>query len=173
MSIQEIVTQILQQGYLTPAIEAEVGRIYENATELTTEEYNALGRLMAALRNGEVVAMSHKQFINVMEEMVATEAVVQVSQCRHTSDEQLDIADIAAYALNRLPPLYATSEEGANYQRQRAHDELASLIRQQVTEGINRYLDRPQLGDRKPLDKPVKKNLLSRVSTLLETFAPD
>ena len=173
MSIQEIVTKALQDGYLTPAMEAEVGRICESAAELNIEEYQSLDRLMGALLNGEVVAMPHKQFINVMEEMVVTEVVAQVSKYRNTPDDQLDISDIAAYALNRLPPLYATSEEGAHYQRQRAQEELSFLIRQQVTEGVNRYLDRPQLENRKPLDKPVKKNLLSQVSVLLETFAPD
>ncbi|MFN9175283.1 MAG: late competence development ComFB family protein [Synechocystis sp.] len=173
MSIQEIVTQALQDGYLTPAMEAEVGRICESAAELNIEEYQSLDRLMGALLNGEVVAMPHKQFINVMEEMVVTEVIAQVSKVRHSSDEHLDISDIAAYALNRLPPLYATSEEGANYQRKRAQEELTFLIREQVTEGVHRYLDRPTLEDRKPLDKPVKKSLLSQVSVLLETFAPD
>ena len=173
MSIQEIVTQALQDGYLTPAMEAEVGRICESAAELNIEEYQSLDRLMGALLNGEVVAMPHKQFINVMEEMVVTEVIAQVSKVRNASDERLDISDIAAYALNRLPPLYATSEEGASYQRQRAQEELAFLIREQVTEGVHRSVDRPKLEDRKPLDKPVKKNLLSQVSVLLETFAQD
>ncbi|MFM1842269.1 MAG: hypothetical protein RLZZ490_1005, partial [Cyanobacteriota bacterium] len=152
MSIQEIVTKALEDGYLTPAMEAEVGRICESAAELSIEEYQSLDRLMGALLNGEVVAMPHKHFINVMEEMVVTEVVAQVSKYRNPPDDQLDISDIAAYALNRLPPLYATSEEGANYQRQRAQEELSFLIRQQVTEGVNRYLDRPQLENRKPLD---------------------
>ncbi|MEB3227025.1 MAG: late competence development ComFB family protein [Synechocystis sp.] len=173
MSIQAIVTQALQDGYLTPAMEAEVGRICESAAELSNEEYNSLDRLMGALLNGEVVAMPHKQFINVMEEMVVTEVVAQVSKYRNSPDEHLDISDIAAYALNRLPPLYATSEEGATYQRQRGQEELSFLIRQQVTEGVNRYLDRPQLENRKPLDKPAKQDLLSQVSAMLETFAPD
>ncbi|MEB3160397.1 MAG: competence protein ComFB, partial [Synechocystis sp.] len=75
MSIQEIVTKALQDGYLTPAMEAEVGRICESAAELNAEEYQSLDRLMGALLNGEVVAMPHKQFINVMEEMVVTEVV--------------------------------------------------------------------------------------------------
>lgn len=173
MSIQAIVTKALQDGYLTPAMEAEVGRICESAAELNIEEYQALDRLMGALLNGEVIAMPHNHFINVMEEMVVTEVVAQVSKYRHTTKEPLNISDIAAYALNRLPPLYATSEEGANFQRKRGEEELAFLIRQQVEEGIHRYLDRPKLGDRKPLDQPLKQNILSQVSVLLETFAPD
>jgi len=35
MSIQKIVEQALQDGYLTSAMEAEVGRICDNASELS------------------------------------------------------------------------------------------------------------------------------------------
>jgi hypothetical protein len=47
MSIEKIVDQALQDGYLTPAMEAEVGRICDTASELSIEEYMALDRLMA------------------------------------------------------------------------------------------------------------------------------
>jgi hypothetical protein len=43
-----------------------------------------------------------------------------------------------------LPPLYATTEEGAAYQRERALADLHSLIAQQVKEAIERSLDRPE-----------------------------
>src|SRR4028119_2391388 len=119
MSIQEIVEQALHDGYLTPAMETEMGRICDTASELSVEEYIALDKLMAALLTGEVVAVQRKQFINVMEELVLTEALARVAEIEVTSDRHLDVGDIAAYALNRLPPLYATSEEGGNYQRQR------------------------------------------------------
>jgi hypothetical protein len=51
MSIERIVEQALQDGYLTPAMEAEVGRICDTASELSIEEYMALDRLMGALRS--------------------------------------------------------------------------------------------------------------------------
>jgi len=120
MSIEKIVEQALQDGYLTPAMEAEVGRICDTASELSIEEYMSLDRLMGALLTGEVVAVPRKQFINVMEELVLTEAIARVAEIEATSDRTLDLGDIAAYALNRLLPLYATTEEGATYQRQRA-----------------------------------------------------
>lgn len=138
MSIEKIVEQALQDGYLTPAMEAEVGRICDNASELSIEEYMALDRLMGALLTGEVVAVPRKQFINVMEELVLTEAIARVAEIEATSESSLDVGDIAAYALNRLPPLYATTEEGATYQRQRAKAELQEFISQQVGEAISR-----------------------------------
>jgi len=170
MTIQSIVAQALQDGYLTPAMETEVGRICESAAELSIEEYMALDRLMSCLLSGEVVAIPHKQFINVMEDLVVTEVVARVSEIARDKHEELDVSDITAYALNRLPPLYATTEEGAQYQRQRAHQALRELIVSQVEAGIAQFLNRPEIPDRKPLDKPVRKDALSQLSELLQSY---
>jgi hypothetical protein len=174
MSIEKIVEQALQDGYLTPAMEAEVGRICDTASELSIEEYMALDRLMGALLTGEVVAVPRKQFINVMEELVLTESIARVAEIEATSDRTLDLGDIAAYALNRLPPLYATTEEGATYQRQRAKEELQGLIAQQVGEALARNLDRPEFfPDRLPLGKNSGDEVLTQVSALLQSYAPN
>ncbi|MBK1990800.1 late competence development ComFB family protein [Sphaerospermopsis aphanizomenoides BCCUSP55] len=173
MSIEKIVEQALQDGYLTPAMEAEVGRICDNASDLSIEEYMALDRLMGSLLTGEVVAVPRKQFINVMEELVLTEVIAKVAEIEATSESSLDVGDITAYALNRLPPLYATTEEGANYQRQRAKTELQVLISQQVAEAIARYLDKPDFfPERQALGKNTGNEILSQVSTLLQVYAP-
>ncbi len=172
MSIEKIVEQALQDGYLTPAMEAEVGRICDNASELSIEEYMALDRLMGALLTGEVVAVPRKQFINVMEELVLTEAIARVAEIEATSESSLDVGDIAAYALNRLPPLYATTEEGANYQRQRAKAELQELIAQQISEAIDRNLDRPNNTRTPVMPKNTGKEVLRQVSSLLQAYAP-
>ncbi|MGF2035758.1 MAG: late competence development ComFB family protein [Nostoc sp. CmiVER01] len=174
MSIERIVEQALQDGYLTPAMEAEVGRICDNASELSIEEYMALDRLMGALLTGEVVAVPRKQFINVMEELVLTEAIARVAEIEATSESSLDVGDIAAYALNRLPPLYATTEEGANFQRQTAQAELQDLISQQINEAIDRYLDRPNFfPERQALGKSSGNEVVRQVSALLQTYAPN
>jgi hypothetical protein len=173
MSIEKIVEQALQDGYLTPAMEAEVGRICDTASELSIEEYMALDRLMGALLTGEVVAVPRKQFINVMEELVLTEAIARVAEIEATSDCTLDLGDIAAYALNRLPPLYATTEEGAEYQRGRAKDELQALIAQQVSDAIARNLDQPEFfPERQAIGKNSGDEVLTQVSALLKTYAP-
>ncbi len=173
MSIQKIVEQALQDGYLTPAMEAEVGRICNTASELSIEEYMALDRLMGSLLTGEVVVLPRKQFINVMEELVLSAAIARVAEIEATSDQTLDVGDIAAYALNRLPPLYATTEEGANFQRAKAKEELDDLIAKQVEEAIRRYLDRPEFyPERQVLGKTSGRETLSQVSSLLEAYAP-
>ena len=153
-------------------MEAEVGRICDTASELSIEEYMALDRLMGSLLTGEVVAVPRKQFINVMEELVLTEAISRVAEIEATSDCTLDLGDIAAYALNRLPPLYATTEEGASYQRQRAKEELMGLISQQVGEAISRYLVRPEFfPERQVLGKSSGDEVLSQVNSLLKSYA--
>lgn len=173
MSIEKIVEQALQDGYLTPAMESEVGRICDTASELSIEEYMALDRLMGALLTGEVVAVPRKQFINVMEELVLTEAIARVAEIEATSERTLDLGDIAAYALNRLPPLYATTEEGATYQRQKAREELSPLITQCVSEAIAKNLDRPEFfPERQAIGKNNKDDVLAQVSTLLQAYAP-
>ncbi|TAF12234.1 MAG: competence protein ComFB [Nostocales cyanobacterium] len=174
MSIEKIVEQALQDGYLTPAMESEVGKICDNASELSIEEYMALDRLMGSLLTGEVVAVPRKQFINVMEELVLTEVIAKVAEIEATSESSLDVGDITAYALNRLPPMYATTEEGANYQRQRAKTELQELISQQVKEAIDRYIDKPDFyPERQALGKNTGNEVLSQVSSLLKVYAPN
>jgi hypothetical protein len=173
MGINSIVEQALQDGYLTPSMEAEVGRICDTAAELSVEEYMALDKLMGSLLTGEVVAVPRKQFINVMEELVLSEAIARIAEIEQTSDSSLDVGDIAAYALNRLPPLYATTEEGASYQRQRARQELQSLIQKQVTEAISRYLDRPEFfPERQAISQKNDSKVASQLSNLLKDYAP-
>jgi len=172
MTIEKAQTLYRRFGYLTPAMEAEVGRICDTASELSIEEYMALDRLMGALLTGEVVAVPRKQFINVMEELVLTEAIARVAEIEATSDLTLDLGDIAAYALNRLPPLYATTEEGADYQRGRAKEEMSPIIAQQVSEAIARSLDKPEFyPERQVLGKNTSDEVLSQVSTLLQAYA--
>lgn len=173
MSIEKIVEQALEDGYLTPAMEAEVGRICDTTAELSIEEYMALDRLMGALLTGEVVAVPRKQFINVMEELVLTEAIARVAEIEATNDCTLDLGDIAAYALNRLPPLYATTEEGADYQRARAREELQLLIAEQVSEAIARSMNQPSFyPERQAIGKSAGGDeLLNQVNDLLKTYA--
>ncbi|KZL51727.1 MULTISPECIES: late competence development ComFB family protein [Cyanophyceae] len=173
MSIEKIVEQALQDGYLTPVMEAEVGRICDNASELSIEEYMALDRLMGALLTGEVVAVPRKQFINVMEELVLSEAIARAAEIEATSEKSLDVGDIAAYALNRLPPLYATTEEGASYQRLRAKAELQDLISQQISESIGRNLDQPNDNKTPVSVKSTGNEVMRQVSNLLSVYAPN
>ena len=173
MTIQEIVEQAMTNGYLTPTMEAEVGRICDKASELSVEEYQALDRLMGSLLTGQVTAVPRKQFINVMEELVLSDAITRVSAIETSNNVALDLGDIAAYALNRLPPLYATTEEGANYQRQRAQEELIDVISEQVKVAIARSLDQPEFfPERQAISTSEGKDVLGQMTNLLQEYAP-
>jgi Late competence development protein ComFB len=175
MTIEKIVEQALQDGYLTPSMEAEVGRICNTASELSIEEYMALDRLMGALLTGEVVVLPRKQFINVMEELVLSDAIARVAEIESkptNSDLNLDVGDIAAYALNRLPPLYATTEEGAHFQRARAKEQLHDLIAKEVNAAIARNLDRPEPVNPTALGKQSSgSEVISNLSNWLQANA--
>lgn len=172
MNIQTIVNQALQQGYLTPVMESEISRICETATELSQQEYTALDELMSALLDGRVITTHRKQFINVMEELVLSEALTLIAELETTTDQSIDMGDITAYALNRLPPLYATTEEGAKYQKQRAHNELQTLINQRVREAIHHHLSSDKsLADRQALGKESGKEVVQQITNLLQTYA--
>lgn len=172
MQIQTIVNQALQEGYLTPVMEGEISRICETATELSSEEYVALDQLMLALLDGKVVASHRKQFINVMEELVLTEALTLIAEIEVSSDQSIDIGDITAYALNRLPPLYATTEEGANYQKQRANNELQGLISQRVQEAISHHVKSDKvLSQRQALKTDNGSEVVKQISSLLQSYA--
>jgi len=109
-----------------------------------------------------------------MEELVLGEAVARVAEIEANSNKVLDLGDIAAYALNRLPPLYATTEQGANYQRERAIADLQHLIAQQVKEAIERNIDRPEFfPDRSNFGSVNKDSVLSQLTHLLQAYAPD
>lgn len=170
--IERIVEQALREGYLTPAMEAEVGRICDSSEELSVEEYMALDRLMGALLTGEVISVPRKQFINLMEELVLDYAIQRVAELENTG-VNLNMSDIAAYALNRLPPLYATTQEGAQYQRERALRELHSLIIQRVEDAITLNQKFPNLPpDRVALSPKKQADLVSQISELLKAYAP-
>ncbi|NCQ41102.1 MAG: competence protein ComFB, partial [Cyanobacteria bacterium] len=91
MEINQIVNQALETGYLTPTMEAEVGKLCETSSELSLEEYVALDKLMGALLTGEVLAMPRKQFINVMEELVVSEVISRVAEIETSSSRLLDV----------------------------------------------------------------------------------
>lgn len=172
MQLKTIVEQALKQGYLTPLMEGEITQICEASTELSTEEYSALDELMTALLNGTVIASYRKQFINVMEELVLSKALTLVTEIEVASNQSIDIGNITAYALNRLPPLYATTKEGANYQKQRAQNELQELITQRVQEAITHHIKSDKVLGKKPaLETDTEQDVVKQISILLQAYA--
>lgn len=132
LSVDMLINQAIQSGQLSPAIELEIHTLCDSAHELSLEDYMALDRLRQALQTNKIQMMPRKQFINVMETIVMEEALRQLAQSGPPQLEGLDLGDIIAYALNRLPALYATTQEGAHYQKIKAKKEFG----EQVTETV-------------------------------------
>lgn len=178
-NIQFLVQQALQNGFITPLMQVELNQLCEQNTPLSMEKSEALYHLIGALLTGEVVTVPRKQFINVMEELVTKQATACVGVMEASFEHPLDIGDIVAYALNRLPPLYATTEEGAKFQREYAKENLETLVLVQVHEAIANSVVRPEFfPERRTFTKsnfpdPTHNGVLNQVIELLRTCAPN
>jgi Arc/MetJ-type ribon-helix-helix transcriptional regulator len=71
-----------------------------------------------------------------MESLVVEEVEKQVQQLPNKVRPYVNQSDVIAYALNRLPALYATSEKGWQQQRARAAKEMGSRIVTAVRQAI-------------------------------------
>lgn len=80
-----------------------------------------------------IQANSKKKYLNVMEEMVAQEVNRQITLLPQKLAKYIKRADVETYALNRLPPLYASSQEGWKFQTKKAEEdyrkEIAVVVR--------------------------------------------
>lgn len=74
--------------------------------------------------------------LNVMEVLVAEEVATQFGALPHKLACQLSASEVAAFALNRLPSLYATSKRGWQRQWKRGKGELQKQIATAVRQGI-------------------------------------
>lgn len=74
--------------------------------------------------------------INVMETLVAKETTRQLKAYPPRITKDVKNLDVITYALNRLPPLYASSEEGIAYQTQIAQDNHQKAIQMAVQQAI-------------------------------------
>jgi hypothetical protein len=73
---------------------------------------------------------------NAIEELVIAEAENQIQRLGPQARERVDLSEVIAYGLNRLPPMYATTQRGWAQQRQRASSELGNQITAVVRNGL-------------------------------------
>ncbi len=65
-----------------------------------------------------------KKYLNVMEEMVAQEVNRQITLLPQKLAKYIKRVDVETYVLNRLPPLYASSKEGWQFQTKKSRRRL-------------------------------------------------
>ncbi|MEI6427924.1 MAG: late competence development ComFB family protein [Pseudanabaena sp. ELA607] len=73
---------------------------------------------------------------NALEELVIAEAESQYKRLGAEAKNRVDLSEVIAYALNRLPTMYATTQRGWNQQRLRAHKELGETIAKTLKNGF-------------------------------------
>lgn len=73
---------------------------------------------------------------NVMEPLVIEEVEQQIQHLPTKVAQYVNRTDVIAYALNRLPPLYATSERGWHQQQSKVERELRSQIKAAVRQAF-------------------------------------
>jgi hypothetical protein len=80
--------------------------------------------------------MTNCVFTNVLEKLVIQVALEQAQRMGSVLARQVEIDDVAAYALNRLPTMYATTEHGVERQTQRARQEMSNQIASTVIQAL-------------------------------------
>ncbi|HHP7230360.1 MAG TPA: late competence development ComFB family protein [Xenococcaceae cyanobacterium] len=73
---------------------------------------------------------------NIMEDLVAEEIERQLKRYPKSTVKLINPVEVATYALNRLPPLYASSHKGLNQQKFKGKSEFNLKISRVVREGI-------------------------------------
>lgn len=70
----------------------------------------------------------NKNYRNIMENLVAKEVKRQLRKIPPNLSQYIDEVEVCTYALNRLPPLYASSAEGSQQQQIRGEQKFGEQI---------------------------------------------
>lgn len=74
--------------------------------------------------------------INIMEELVTEEVARQIKRCPDNMAQYINQVEVATYALNRLPPLYASCHKGLNKQKLKGKSDYSVEITKAVRKGF-------------------------------------
>lgn len=77
-----------------------------------------------------------ENYRNITEDLVSEELDLQLQRLPEKLREYISKAEVMAYALNRLTPLYATCEQGLRQQRIRAKREFSAQITAAVRQAL-------------------------------------
>ena len=108
------------------------------AEAVRNRRFQAASELSASLEGQSVGGAQEmaSEPTNVMEMLVKAEAVRQMQLLPPKTLKFIKLAQVKAYALNVLPPLYVTSEKGWHSYWQKGNTELKEQITQAVRQGL-------------------------------------
>ena len=118
--------------------------------------------------NRELNATSSRTHKNVMELLVTQEVERQRSQLPENLAKYIDPVEVATYALNRLPPLYACSQQGWQYQQLQAQKKFQSQISTAVRQALA-AVQRDPIKRSTPL-KPSEETELQEAQAALQAL---
>ena len=95
---------------------------------------------------------------NVMEILVSDEIDRQINRLPSNIKKFINPIEVATYALNRLPALYASSQQGYNKQKIRGRSEYSVKITQEVRKGFA-AVQKDLLRSSTPLTSDLDKNI--------------
>ncbi|NES83478.1 MAG: late competence development ComFB family protein [Moorea sp. SIO2B7] len=104
---------------------------------------------------------------NIMESLVVQEVARQINQLSSNLSKYLDPIEVTTYALNHLPPLYASSQKGKHKQKLRAEQKYKQQITVAVRQAIA-AVQRDPLRVSIPLTKEKETNYQSAMIALRE-----
>ena len=104
---------------------------------------------------------------NVMELLVAKEINRQMNLLPSKVSQYIERVEVATFALNRLPPLYASSQQGKDQQEKRAQNEYKDQIKVAVRQGIA-AVQRDPLRMSTPLTDDIDSNYQKSIAALQE-----
>ena len=108
---------------------------------------------------------------NVMEILVSEEIERQIGRLPSNIRKFVNPLEVATYALNRLPALYASSQQGYNKQKIRGRSEYNVKITQEVRKGfaaVQKDLLRSSTPLTADLDKNIDRDLQEAKAALQE-----
>ena len=85
--------------------------------------------------NSYILSASYS-LTNVLEELVIREVPIQAQKLATVLPRQVRLDDVAAHVLNRLPAMYATTEQGIAWQTRKVADQLSSRIEATTIESL-------------------------------------
>ena len=84
------------------------------------------------------------RYSNILESLVTAIIERRVQRLDESLQHKIIVDDVAAYVLNRLPPMYATSRRGLQNLRQRIKSEMTNQIINIVKEALAKVIQSPE-----------------------------
>ena len=123
------------------AVRRKTTKIVQNTSSSTKTEKD----ISAEIKDFEsYMSGTIYRYSNILESLVTAIVERRVNRLDEGVQQKINIDDVAAYVLNRLPPMYATSRRGLQNLRQRVKSEMTSQIISIVKEALNRVVQSPE-----------------------------